>query len=216
MVPLTLSARRRAMTLVEMMVGTLLTALIITMLWQLFGSGSKAMSYGTWYSGRIAELRNGLRMIREDLAKSTYASTITPVAVTVDEATVAKHIGYKAGRTNAGGLVDILVFHIQKPNRTAMPPPDNQPAADITCTLQMRGTTLHYTKTGTGNVLAEETIDKDLIRDVDWVECTLTENNGVDGEGSLQVHVRVKHPTQPEKGADEKTVAKLGIRRRTL
>ena len=65
------------------------------------------------------------------------------------------------------GNIDILVFHIQKPNRTAMPAPDNTAAADITCTLQARGTTLHYTKTGTGNVLAEETLDKDLIRDVE-------------------------------------------------
>lgn len=212
-----LSGRNSAMTLVEILVSTLLTSLILTMLWQLFGSGSKATAYGTWYSGRIAELRNGLRLLREDIGKATYASTITPTSVTVVDTDTNKHIGYKNSATPimlTGGTQDLLVFHIQKPDRTAMPAPDNLQPADITCTLQARGTTLHYTKSGTGSVLAEETIDKDLIRDVEWVQFTLSENNGPDGEASLQIHVRCKHPQQPEKGVDEKTVAKCGIRRR--
>lgn len=209
-------AKSRGMTLVEMMVATLLTALIMIMLWKLIGSGSQAAAYGTWYSSRIAELRNGLRMAREDLAKSTYPSVITPTTVTVTEADANFYIGYKTGQTPAGGTVDILRFHICKPDRSSMPAPENLPLADITCTLQMRGTVLHYEKAGTGDVKPEETFDRDLIRDVEWVKCDLIEKNGTDGEASLVITVRVRHPWQLEKGAEERTVAKLAIKRKTI
>lgn len=211
------SAKSRGLTLVEILVATLLTSLIMIVLWNLVGSGSKAAAYGTWYSSRIAELRNGLRMLREDLAKSTYPSTITPSSVNVTEGDANFHIGYKKDQTDlTGGNIDILVFHICKPDRSAMPAPENYPKADITCTLQARGTVLHYTKAGTGNVKPEETFDKDLIRDVQWVKCELIENNGTDGEASLVVTVRVRHPFQTEKGAEERTVAKLAIKRKTI
>lgn len=210
-----LHARLRAMTLVEIMVATLLTSLIMMMLWKLVGSGSQAAAYGTWYSSRIAELRTGLRMIREDLAKATYQSTITPTAVTVIENDATHHIGYKNTLPQidlTGGTFNILEFHICKPDRTAV---GGAAGVDITCTLQARGTSLHYTKAGAG-ALPEETFDKDIIRDVQWVKCELLEPNGPLNEGSLVITVRVRHPWQTEKGAEEKTLAKLAIQRKPL
>ncbi|MBI4862535.1 MAG: prepilin-type N-terminal cleavage/methylation domain-containing protein, partial [Candidatus Riflebacteria bacterium] len=53
--PRSVSGRGRAFTLVEMLLASALATVVALALWQLFSSGLRAMSYGTWYSGSTAE-----------------------------------------------------------------------------------------------------------------------------------------------------------------
>lgn len=208
---------RHAVTLVEMLVAVSITSLIMILLWNLFGSGSRSVAYGTWYSSRTAELRTFLRMFREDLAKATYPSKIEPSKITVTDSDPEHHVGYKKGRTTltrGGGAQELLRFHICKPDRTAMTDAPLQPA-DILCVVEAKGNVIHYKKSGTGDVRAEETFDKDVIRDVEWVDLALRETSA-DVEATLVIKIRVVHPTEKGKGGEETTTARIGIKRREL
>lgn len=205
-----------------MMVAVLITSLICIVLWELFGSGSRAAVYGTWYSARTAELRTGLRMIREDLAKATYTSVITPTNVTVNDGPAFSdhYIGYHGGKTTLPGSLDLITYHICRPDRTAMPTTENQQPADIAVKLSASGTNLHYTRASAGgavnDVKPEDLYDRDLIRDVEWIEITLTPQATGDSTGTLAIRVKCKYPTEPQKGCEETTTCKLNLTYKTI
>lgn len=217
---------RGAVTLVEMLVAMFITSLISVVLWNLFGSGSRAAAYGTWHSSRVQELRQCLRMVREDLSKATYKSEITPTAVTVHDtaADSAYFIGHRPGQTNLPGTVDFLDYHICRPDRTAMP--ENVQPADIRVKLSANVTTLHYERSSvSGAVKPEDLYDRDVVRDVMEVEIKLTpqvtgDTDGSqakgDSTGTLSIRIKCRYPTDPSRFAEESTTCKLNLKWRTI
>ncbi len=220
-----------AFTLVEMMIAVVITALIMTMLWELFGSGSRAAAYGTWYSSRVQELRTTLRMIREDLAKATYPSVMDPAGhpkVKVTDSDATFYIGRHDGKTTFPTTADLLQYHICRPDMTKMP--ENVPPADLLVTLKAAGTIVKYTRKGqSGSYGPEDEYNpdglKDTIHDVDFVEITLNPNKPGDADGSqatgdstgtLTVKIHCTFPFDKNKGAEETTNCKLNIKYKTL
>lgn len=221
---------KRGFTLIEMLVAVALTSLVMIFMWNLFISGSKSIAYGTWYSGSIQQLRRGLTMLRQDIAKATYPSKIEPRNITITE-TPDFYFGYKdlpaaapLQLTAGGGTTQILHFWICRPDNTV--PGTVNDEDRIECTLEARGTKLHYTRRRTvGNVDetgedAEE-LNKDIIEDVKSISLVLTRQNATDADGSqakgdstgvLTLTVRTVHPIEKAKGAEETTTAKLNIR----
>ena len=223
-------SRRPAFTLIEMLVAMFITSLVCIVLWDLFGSGTRAMAYGTWYSSRIAELRTTLRILREDLAKATYPSVIklSRPSVTVTDTDPNFYVGYHPGKTTFPFTGNLLLFHICRPDRTAMP--EATPACDILGTLEGAGAIGRYSRKGqSGTYGPEEEYNPakllDTVHDVDFVEVTLIPNVVGDADGSqatgdstgtLTLKIHCTYPWDKQKGCEETTNCKLNIKYKTI
>lgn len=202
-----------------MLVAVVVTSLVVVLMWNLFIGGSRSFTYGTWYSARTRELRDGLRMLREDLGKASVPSDITATAVNLTD-TPPFHIGYKTGspfniRTNTGTVV-LLNWFICKPSKN-LPGEPAVAQTQIEAKLEARGRNLFYSKVQrAGSPPAEELYNKVLIEDVAEVTIGYTALDTAEAVGTLAIGVKCEHLQAPEKGANQSTTARLPVKVKTI
>ncbi len=105
--------RRKAggFTLLEALIAVMLTAVVFYVLFNIFRTGNRMAVVGAWQSARQSELRVGLQLLRDDLARASYPSTVRLRGVDVDESYKLK---YKSSEVVSPGQ-DVLVFYISNP-----------------------------------------------------------------------------------------------------
>ncbi len=71
-----LSSRKRAFTLVEVMIACAIMAGFMLAVYQLFIGGSKSAGRAQWISGTVDQLRNTLTLINREIKSATYPTTL--------------------------------------------------------------------------------------------------------------------------------------------
>lgn len=217
----------RAFTLVEMLIASAVTTVMMIMLWRMWSTTSQATEFGTWYTTRLSEMRTGIRKLREDVGKANYPTTIKQDDIDDTKAGTEEYFfKYKASvdlSTNAAGnRIPILRWYICKPTKQGLPGTPDEAGDEILCTLDAVGKNLHYKKERkAGTVNPEELYDKVLIHDAIKVEVAVRDNpdnvKGADVRGAADITVEVAHPVYPEKKrARETTTARVAVPQKPL
>lgn len=68
--------RRRAFTLVEVMVACVIMAGFMAVVYRLFIGGSQSAGRAQWISGTVDQLRNGLTLLNREIKSATYPTTL--------------------------------------------------------------------------------------------------------------------------------------------
>lgn len=70
------SARRRAFTMVEVMIACFIMAMFMFGVYRLFIGGSQSAGRAQWISGTVDQLRNSLTLLNREIKGSTYPTTL--------------------------------------------------------------------------------------------------------------------------------------------
>jgi prepilin-type N-terminal cleavage/methylation domain-containing protein len=68
--------RKKAFTLVEVLIASFVMALFMGAVYKIFISGSRTAGRGQWISGTVDEMRNALSILQTEIKASTYPTTI--------------------------------------------------------------------------------------------------------------------------------------------
>jgi prepilin-type N-terminal cleavage/methylation domain-containing protein len=215
-----LKSRRRGFTLTEVVVASVLLLVLFAIIYNLWGFGAKSFEYGTWFSNSTAQLRTGLRILREDLSHASYPCVVFPTSVSFNTTDPNFQLKYRAGTyvTTPTAVTTLLDFVICRADRSHLPDSPNVHGLVLRATLTAEGTTLHYTKQkeppgppgdtpGPGDL-----IDRDLILDVESVQITGNQapaGTAGDLPGTLQITIKTHCPISTHSGAEESTSCKV-------
>ncbi len=154
--------RRRAFTLVEILVGCALLGLFMVVVYMMFRDTTRNFNTRGWRMGAQPKLRNVLNLLRRKLEAASYPSRMTPQSVVVDESeeymcrvapSTAPGGGgdeegslavFRYGAAEGGGRpedVDFLVFYCCKPGRCGFPAGEGEEDTPVVCervTLSLR------------------------------------------------------------------------------
>lgn len=210
--------RRRAFTLVEVMIGSAVLAVLAIGVFRVFGSANKANVQALWYTNRQAQAREMLNMLRNDLSKAACPSHVTETGVDRgDWSNDAYFLKVKSGETDlTGGDTELLRWVIATPHVEVNDPTMDKAATLSTCVLSSRGTTLHYSRQGT----AGPNYEKDMVEDV--VKVTLEFRAATDGLATtydefghvVEIQLDLKHSNPqlfPNAHLTEKTTARTQV-----
>lgn len=68
--------RKKAFTLVEVLIAMAIFSLLLTGVYQLFIGGSKTAGKGQWINGTVDQMRNALNLISSEIIAATYPTTL--------------------------------------------------------------------------------------------------------------------------------------------
>jgi type II secretory pathway pseudopilin PulG len=215
-------SRQRAFTLVEALVAFLVSTVVTWILLDLYQGGVRGLEVDTWHASANVRLRNALRMLREDLTVAGAPWTITAVNATVDPSD-RYWVRYRAGRTTASGAETgegtvVLSFHITDADRTTAVGGDHEPGYVVQATLDVRGRTLHYSRTAVaGRPPPHLLVDRTIVTDLESIDTSVEPlglSNGA--TGILRLEVRARHPGRPQSAVVQQTAAVLRVPSREL
>jgi prepilin-type N-terminal cleavage/methylation domain-containing protein len=204
--PLVLSVARRVrkgFTLVEILIATAVMSLAAFVVYEIFYSGAKTTAVGMWRSHSTQELRNGLRLIREDLARATYPSKVTDSGTEWPDRD-SHHCKIISGRTEAFSDGVVLSFFICSPEVNVGG--ETQSAAEIThCQLSVEGNKLHYTREGTMK------LNKILVNDLEYIDISSEASSDNVEKNTITIEIGTKHPKFERTKVSEKVIAKVEV-----
>lgn len=194
------------MTLVEILVASAIFLVASVGVYNLFMSGARTTAVSMWYSKSNIDLRNGLRMVREDLMKASYPSTVAD-----GETVIRRDAQYMlraadgrtelAGATGGGGT--LLSFTMCKPEVNVAGV--TSAGSEVSCSLEADGNKLRYRRGGANPV------DRVIISDVDYVEITRQPHPDDAEKQLVTIEVGTVHPVYPQSKVAEKTSAKVEV-----
>ena len=199
--------RRSAFTLVEVLMAAAVLSIMAAAAFKIFGSTNRANVQSLWMSKAQNEARALLSLLRNDMSKATCPSTVTDTAVQRDACTFTAAQGASA----LPGDKALIEFQINTPEVATAT--DNTPGTQSDCALRSFGTTLNYTRQGTG----PPALNRDMVEDVVRVEITVRANAGeaFDNGGSvLDIEIEMRHPNVgefPNVHLIEKTTARVPV-----
>jgi len=194
---------KRAMTLVEILIGAAIMSIAAVGIYELFFSGAKTAAVSMWRSASNIELRNGLRLISEDLGRASYPSVVHDGGTDIDRDVKCTIQG---GRTDvrAGGAGTLLDFYMCKPEITVAG--TGRAGERIHCTLEVEGRTLRYRRDS-----GPTPLDKVIIHDVDYVELGSTPAADDPEKNLVSIEIGTVHPSFDTTKVVERTEAKVEV-----
>jgi hypothetical protein len=170
--------------------------------YNLFFSGAKTAAVGMWRSKSNQELRNGIRLIREDLARATYPSVVTDGG-TLWPDRENHHCTMVSGRTEAGLDAPVLSFFICTPELNVA---GVAKAGEKTnCQLKVEGNNLRYLREGT------MTMDKIVVSDLEYIDISSEVSSENVEKNNVTIEIGTIHPLYKNVKVVEKTVAKVEV-----
>jgi hypothetical protein len=200
----------RAFTLVETTLAVALLCVVMVVAWQLFRTSALSAAKTAWHTKCQQQLRNGLRLLRDDLAKASYPSVVGPTSVTVSKA--GKGFRYKKGKltlTEAGGETPLMGFYICKPKKTGFGGPDDAPGDTIHATLTAKGNTIVYRKEGATD--PNHNLDKVVFDEVDFVNLDGPDSMPAERSTTILLEVKTIHKIWLQSGVLERTNPKIEV-----
>jgi len=193
-------------TLVEALIATAIMLVACIGVYELFYSGARTAAVGMWYSKSNIELRNGLRLIRDDLSKASYPSVVTD-SDTIVTKTPDYFVNIISGRTDvaSGGGGTLITFHMCKPqlNVAGIAPKASE---DVLCQLIVDNKQLRYVRSGGANPM-----NKIIISDVNFVELS-SEFSSDANKQLISIEIGTIHPLFEQSKVSEKTGAKVEVK----
>ncbi len=214
--------RRSAFTLVEVLIGTAVLAVLCLGLWQVFGSASRSGVQSLWYAKAENQARSALALLRNDMAKATAPSRVTASDVDRSEWSNPEfHLRHPSGSdpielASGGGEVELLRFHICEPEVATGDASVDKPGSRTLCVLRAFGTTLNYYRSGGSGATPD--MNQDLVEDVKSIKIEVRPAEGtttqIAGENVGQVvdlELTMVHP-QPALFPNAKVVQQTTAR----
>lgn len=199
---------RRGYTIMEVLIASALMSALLIGAWRIYVASARGAERAAWYTRSEVELRNALRMLREDLARASYASTLhINQPAEIDRTTLAR---YLPGRLEAGEDVDetLLTWYVCRPDRNELGDPGPDPAERMVCTLSLKGNVLHYTRTGSFG--GSRDLERELVHQVEWVEVSRNATGDPD-VNTCTLKVKTVHPTHSRTGVEMDVSAKVEV-----
>lgn len=189
-------------TIVEVLIAAAIMSIATVAVYNLFFSGAKTAAVGMWRSKSNQDLRNGLRLIREDLARATYPSVVNDGGTEWPDRE-NHHCTIIPGRTDAGSDATLLSFYMCTPELNIG---GVAKAGDKThCQLSVEGNKLRYTREGTQNM------NKILISDFDYVDISSEASAENVEKNNVTVEIGTIHPLYKATKVVQKLVAKVEV-----
>lgn len=192
----------RGFTITEVLIASAIMTLASVAVYNMFFSGAKTAAVGMWRSRSNQDLRNGLRLIREDLARATYPSVVTDSGTQWPDRE-NYHCTVIPGRTEAGLDAPVLSFHICTPELNVA---GVSKAGEKThCQLTVEGDKLRYSREGT------LTMDKVIVRDLEYIDISSEVSAENVEKNNVTIEIGTIHPLYKTTKVVEKLVAKVEV-----
>jgi len=217
------SSRKRAFTLIEMLMAVAILAMLSYGLYTLFSRTVKNVDIGDWKNKVQLKMRTGIKQLNADITGACYPSKIT-ISDTVVDKTAKWQLSYKDGSTDTKTLKgDILSFYICTPGKDL---PDEKFARKIVKAVlsvdQVDGhSRLYYQKSlveGTTDNPNEDNKKTILLEDVtnfDAKVFKVEDPKAYDKENKMKYVLRIEmqavHPRYPKSIVTENTEIPLMV-----
>ncbi len=209
----TTPAHRRqtpAFTIIETLITAAILSIVFVVVWQLYRAGARSAELTAWHTKCQQQLRNGLRLIRDDLARASYPSIVGPTSVSVTK--VGRGFRYHKGKVDlaeGGGDTPLMDFYICKPQRAGFGGSDDESGETIHATLTARGNTVVYKKEGAAD--AARNLDQVLFDEVEWLELDGPDSAPAEKSTTIVIKARTIHKIWKQSGVLEQTQPKLEV-----
>jgi len=189
-------------TLVEVLVAAAILTLASVGIYNLFFSGAKTAVVGLWRSKCNQDLRNGLRLIREDLARATYPSVVTDTGTEWPDRD-SHHCTIIPGRTEVGSDATLLSFYMCTPDFDIAG--ETKPGEKTYCQLAIEGNQLRYTREGT------QAMNKILVHDLEYVDLSSEVSTANVEKNTITIEIGTIHKIYKNTKVIQKLVAKAEV-----
>lgn len=208
----TSGGRRRSpgFTITEALITAAILSIVFVIVWQLYRAAALSAEKTAWHTKCQQQLRNGLRLLRDDLARASYPSVVGPTSVTVTKA--GRGFRYHKGKvelTEGSGETPLMDFYICKPRRAGFGGSDDDPGEVIHATLTARGNTVVYKKDGAADPVRN--LDQPLFEEVEWLELDGPDSAPSERSTIIQVKARTIHKIWRQSGVLEQTQPKIEV-----
>ncbi|MBI3890077.1 MAG: hypothetical protein HY303_00950 [Candidatus Wallbacteria bacterium] len=203
------------MTLVEGVVAVLVLSLVVIIAWRVFTTAAKSAELSAWHTKCQQQLRNGLKLLRDDLAHASYPSIVGPTAVQITKA--GRGFKFHKGKVDcAGGAADtpLLDFYICKPKRQGFDAVTDakNPGLEIHATLATKGNTVVYKKVGaTGPDAPVLNCDRVLFDEVDYIALDGPASAPAETSTTCSIQIKTIHKFWKQSGVVEQTMPKVEV-----
>lgn len=198
------------MTLVEGVIASLVLSLVVVIAWRLFMTGAKSAELAAWHTKCQQQLRNGLKLLRDDIAHASYPSEVGPTAVNVTR----PGFGFKfhpgqVTLSDGAASTALAEFWICRPTKTGFGAAEDDPGERIHATLATDGNTVRYKKEGAVN--PAHNCDRVLFDEVDYVKLEGPASAPAEKASTCAIEVKTVHKIWKQSGVIERTVAKVEV-----
>ena len=191
---------QKAMTIMEILIGAAIMSIAAIGIYELFFSGAKTAALSMWRTKSNTELRNTFQLLRNDMGRASYPSTITDMGTDIEKDVKCTIAG---GRTEAGSDKTLVDFYMCKPEMAIAG--TNKAGERIHCVLALEGNKIRYTRDG------PNPMNKVVISDVEYVDIS-SEAAADDAEKSVvTIEVGTIHPKFETTKVIDKTTAKVEV-----
>lgn len=192
--------KRRAFTLVEVLIGFAVMVVLSVSLFRLFNSANRANTQQIWYTRSQTQARSLLSQLRNDLSQATCPSVVTDGDVTRSCASFS--LEHTSGTTDLPVASDtrLLAWTVATPDfqTSAL----TQAPSIVECVLWASGRTLWYSRTrdtGASGTPKLKNMNKRMLEDVKSVTIEVKRNSGeafdLDGH-VVEIELEVKHSNE--------------------
>lgn len=190
------------MTLFEILIGAAIMSIAAFGIYELFFSGAKTAALSMWRTKSNTELRNTFQLLRNDMGRASYPSTITDSGTDIEKDKKCTIAGGKTDLTGGGDKV-LLDYWMCKPSMEIAG--TSKAGEQVHCVLKAEGNKLRYTRDGPNPK------NKIVVTDVEYVDIS-TEAAADDPEKSVvTIEIGTIHPKFETTKVIDKTTAKVEV-----
>ncbi len=206
---------RVAFTLVEVLISSMILVTLFTAVFKIFRSSTYMMKAGMWTTKAQNSMRNTLTLLRDEIAKSTWFTTVTENGII--EKSGDYYFYYKKGELSTTFNGPIFKFY---QCRTAIDlPGQTSPGSAVYCEVVKTGSKLFFTKTQKEGTSDETTFTQKLLLEdiskikIDDIAAASTEQMA---QKMISIVFSAADPEKPDRLVTEETKAKVDCKTRLL